>query len=105
MVDQHWQIVRHHGQQAEYGKIEPVPLDLVPGGVVRTALRAGRCVGDGLYGVDLKRIGRKTFVMEVNDNPNIDHGFEDSVLGDELYQRIMQGLWDRLVRLKDGKRR
>jgi hypothetical protein len=43
--------------------------------------------------------------MEVNDNPNIDHGFEDSVLGDELYQRIMQGMWDRLVAVKDGHRR
>jgi glutathione synthase/RimK-type ligase-like ATP-grasp enzyme len=104
MVDQHWQIVRHHGQKAEYGKIEPVPLDLVPGGVVRTALRAARRVGDGLYGVDLKRIGRTTYVMEVNDNPNIDHGFEDSLLGDELYRRVMQGLWDRVVALKGAKR-
>lgn len=105
MVDKHWQIVRHHGQKAEYGKIEPVPLDLVPPGVVQTALRAARRVGDGLYGVDLKRIGRKTFVMEVNDNPNIDHGFEDSVLGDELYLRIMQGLWQRVLQHKNGRAR
>ena len=105
MVDKHWQIVRHHGQKAEYGKIEPVPLDLVPPGVVQTALRAARRVGDGLYGVDLKRIGRKTFVMEVNDHPNIDHGFEDSVLGDELYLRIMQGLWQRVLQHKNGRAR
>jgi glutathione synthase/RimK-type ligase-like ATP-grasp enzyme len=105
MVDKHWQIVRHHGQKAEYGKIEPVPLDLVPPGVVKTALRAARRVGDGLYGVDLKRIGRTCYVMEVNDNPNIDHGFEDSLLGEELYQRIMQGLWNRLVKLKNGRSR
>jgi glutathione synthase/RimK-type ligase-like ATP-grasp enzyme len=101
MVDDHWQIVRHHGAKAEYGKIEPVPLDLVPGGVVQTALRAARLIGDGLYGVDLKRIGRRTYVMEVNDNPNIDHGYEDSVLGDELYRRVMQVMWDRLVAMKD----
>jgi glutathione synthase/RimK-type ligase-like ATP-grasp enzyme len=104
MVDQHWQIVRHHGQKAEYGKIEPVPLDLVPGGVLRTALRAARRVGNGLYGVDLKRIGRTTFVMEVNDNPNVDHGFEDSILGEELYRRVMQGLWDRVLALKGSAR-
>jgi glutathione synthase/RimK-type ligase-like ATP-grasp enzyme len=100
MVDDHWQIVRHHGQQAEFGKIEPIPLDLVPSGVVRTALRAARCVGTGLYGVDLKRVGRTSYVMEVNDNPNIDQGFEDSVLQDELYLRVMQGLWERVLRLK-----
>ncbi len=105
MVDKHWQIVRHHGQKAEYGKIEPVPLDLVPPGVVHTALRAARCVGDGLYGVDIKRIGRRSFVMEVNDNPNIDHGYEDSVLGDELYQRIMSGLWERVLQQKGGRAR
>ena len=104
MVDQHWQIVRHHGQKSEYGKIEPVPLDLVPSGVVRTALRAARRVGNGLYGVDLKRIGRTTFVMEVNDNPNIDHSFEDSILGEELYRRVMQGLWDRVLALKGSVR-
>jgi glutathione synthase/RimK-type ligase-like ATP-grasp enzyme len=73
MVDQHWQIVRHHGQKSEYGKIEPVPLDLVPSGVVGPARLARR---HGLYGVDIKRIGRKSFVREVS--PNIDHGYEDS---------------------------
>lgn len=105
MVDKHWQIVRHHGQKAEYGKIEPVPLDLVPPGVVRTALRAARCVGQGLYGVDIKRIGRRNYVMEVNDNPNIDHGFEDKVLGDELYLRIMRNLWERVLAQKGSRGR
>jgi glutathione synthase/RimK-type ligase-like ATP-grasp enzyme len=105
MVDKHWQIVRHHGQKAEFGKIEPVPLDLVPPGVVHTARRAARCVGDGLYGVDIKRIGRRNYVMEVNDNPNIDHGYEDSILGDELYATIMRGLWERVSLHKGGRGR
>ena len=103
MVDKHWQIVRHHGASPEFGKIEPIPLDLVPAGVVRTAVRAARCVGDGLYGVDLKRIKGKSYVMEVNDNPNIDAGFEDSVMQEELYRTVMQGLWDRLLRLKSER--
>ena len=30
--------------------------------------------------------------MEVNDNPNVDRGVEDAILGDELYERIMKGL-------------
>jgi len=72
--------------------------------VVHTAVRAARLIGDGLYGVDLKRIGRTTYVMEINDNPNIDVGNEDLVLKDELYQRIMQGLWERVETLK-GQRR
>jgi glutathione synthase/RimK-type ligase-like ATP-grasp enzyme len=28
-------------------------------------------------------------VIEINDNPSIDHGFEDKALGDELYRKIM----------------
>jgi hypothetical protein len=39
-------------------------------------------------------------VIEVNDNPNIDAGFEDRVLKRELYQRIMAGIVDRIERLK-----
>ena len=29
------------------------------------------------------------YVIEVNDNPNIDFGIEDQVIGDTLYQQIM----------------
>jgi len=105
MARAHWQIMRHHDSETDFGKVEPVALDLVPSGVVATAQRAARCVGDGLYGVDLKRVGRRNFVMEVNDNPNIDHGFEDAILGDALFLRIMQGLWDQVVGLKEGGRR
>jgi len=28
--------------------------------------------------------------MEVNDNPNLDAGVEDAILGDELYTRILE---------------
>jgi hypothetical protein len=30
--------------------------------------------------------------MEINDNPNVDRGVEDAILGDVLYERIMKGL-------------
>lgn len=33
---------------------------------------------DGLYGVDLKETADGVFVIEVNDNPKLDHGWEDS---------------------------
>jgi glutathione synthase/RimK-type ligase-like ATP-grasp enzyme len=35
--------------------------------------------------VDLKQIGDRVVVIEVNDNPNIDSGIEDKVDGDKLY--------------------
>ena len=43
-------------------------------------VRAANLIGDGLYGVDLKQDGQQCYVMEVNDNPNIDAGNEDGVL-------------------------
>jgi glutathione synthase/RimK-type ligase-like ATP-grasp enzyme len=70
--------------------------------VVRTALRAANLIGDGLYGVDLKQVGRKCYIIEVNDNPNLDAGTEDIHLGDELYEWVMQVFLARIQRLKGG---
>ena len=90
MAKDHWQIVKTDGKgEADYGHCETLAIPDCPPEVVETALRASNLIGDGLYGVDLKQFGSKTYVIEVNDNPNIDAGFEDSVLKDELYHRIM----------------
>jgi glutathione synthase/RimK-type ligase-like ATP-grasp enzyme len=41
--------------------------------------------------VDIKTVNGRHVLMEINDNPNVDRGVEDAVLGDEIYERIMQG--------------
>jgi glutathione synthase/RimK-type ligase-like ATP-grasp enzyme len=64
--------------------------------VMHTALKAANLIGDGLYGVDLKVIGDKAYVIEVNDNPSIDHGWEDQVLKRDLYLTIMKSFKKRL---------
>jgi glutathione synthase/RimK-type ligase-like ATP-grasp enzyme len=51
-------------------------------------VRAANLMGDGLYGVDLKEIDGKPYVVEVNDNPSLDAGSEDALLGPELYVAI-----------------
>jgi glutathione synthase/RimK-type ligase-like ATP-grasp enzyme len=53
-------------------------------------------MGDGLYGVDLKLINKKAYVIEVNDNPNLDAGYEDAVLKEGLYLKIMQSIYNRI---------
>lgn len=96
MARQHWQIIsRKDGEEVE-GRAESLPVELAPRQVVRTALRVANLVGDGLYGVDLKQVGRQIYVIEVNDNPSIDAGFEDGVLKNELYTRIMEEFLRRL---------
>lgn len=90
MVKDHWQIYNHKipGKKGE-GDSATVPVEDVPKEVMKTALRAAKLIGDGLYGVDLKQTKDGVFVIEVNDNPNIDAGYEDAVAGDELYRRII----------------
>jgi glutathione synthase/RimK-type ligase-like ATP-grasp enzyme len=90
MAEDHWQVVKRggNGDKVE-GHHETLAIDEVPRFVLDTALRAARAVGRGLYGVDLKQFGKTVKVIEVNDNPNIDHGVEDLVLGESLYRRIM----------------
>jgi glutathione synthase/RimK-type ligase-like ATP-grasp enzyme len=103
MARGHWQIMKREADgDFRFGNVDTLPLDQVPARVVKIALRAAATIGDGLYGVDLKQLGKRVVVTEVNDNPNIDVGFEDSVLKDALYSRIMGGF---LRRVEEKKRR
>jgi glutathione synthase/RimK-type ligase-like ATP-grasp enzyme len=103
MVSGHWQIYKNE-QQGNYdcGNFETVPVEIAPRDVVRTALKAANLIGDGLYGVDVKKIGKKCYVMEVNDNPSLEAGVEDAILRDELYRRIMDVFLRRIERIKSG---
>lgn len=103
MAEHHWQILRHDssGKLLDEGRYDTLAIDEVPPAVISTALKAANLIGDGLYGVDLKQVGRRVYVIEINDNPNIDAGVEDAVLKEELYRRIMQGLMRR-VEIRKG---
>ncbi len=105
MAGNHWQIVRKDkGGREVYGKVETLPVSKAPSVVVKTALKAANLIGDGLYGVDLKQVGKRALVIEVNDNPNIDAGYEDDVLQEELYTRIMDVFVKRIEKRKSGSR-
>lgn len=92
MARNHWQIYNHASSNSRYkeGDWECVAIEKAPQKVVKTALKAAKLIGDGLYGVDLKETPQGVFVIEVNDNPNIDSGVEDKILGDQLYQMILE---------------
>ncbi|TVQ48937.1 MAG: ATP-grasp domain-containing protein [Gammaproteobacteria bacterium] len=90
MARRHWQIIRRDSSgRAHAGNAQTMAVGEAPPEVVRTALRAANLIGNGLYGVDLKQIGRRCHVIEVNDNPSIDAGVEDAVLKGALYREIM----------------
>ena len=97
MAKDHWQIVKVDRKgEPDYGKTETIAVEDAPKDVIDVALRACNLIGDGLYGVDLKTFAGKTYVIEVNDNPNIDAGHEDQVLKEELYKRIMASFLRRI---------
>jgi glutathione synthase/RimK-type ligase-like ATP-grasp enzyme len=100
MVPGHWQIVQH-GSVYQEGRVEAVPIEDAPQQVVETALKAANLIGDGFYGVDLKQRGQHCYVIEINDNPNVDAGNEDGVLGDALYRDIMN-LFCRRIEARKG---
>ena len=98
MAKGHWQIYNWNGKkkQDEEGDGEVVPFEQVPFQVLHTALKAANLIGDGLYGVDLKEIKGKAYVIEVNDNPSIDAGVEDRILKKELYATIIKSIKRRI---------
>jgi glutathione synthase/RimK-type ligase-like ATP-grasp enzyme len=97
MARGHWQIIHHSsGGQRRYGKVEGLPLEKAPRGAIEVAVRAATLIGDGLYGADVKEVGDRFLVMEVNDNPTIEAGYEDAVLKDELYLAVMRHFRERL---------
>jgi glutathione synthase/RimK-type ligase-like ATP-grasp enzyme len=90
MAKKHWQIVKHEANgQAIEGGFECVPVDEAPRDVVDVAVKAASLIGNGLYGVDLKQNERGVFIIEINDNPNMDHGVEGAVLKDAMWEKLL----------------
>jgi glutathione synthase/RimK-type ligase-like ATP-grasp enzyme len=96
MARGHWQILKHRPDgSAREGSHRTFDLDQAPPAVIETAVRAAKPIGAGLYGVDLKETDAGIFVMEVNDNPNLDHGVEDAVGKDEVWTRLLKWFIER----------
>ena len=91
MADEHWQIIKRDalGNNTGEGDADTLSIGETPADVVNIAVKACNLIGDSLYGVDLKQVGQKFYLIEVNDNPNIDAGCEDLILKDALYRDIM----------------
>ena len=108
MARDHWQIVKHGvaGEAPEAGGSQTFALEAAPPCVIEVATRAASLIGSGLYGVDLKETERGVFVVEVNDNPNIDAGVEDAILRDDIYRAVLAELVRRLEkRMQPGRNR
>jgi glutathione synthase/RimK-type ligase-like ATP-grasp enzyme len=70
--------------------VETMAVEQAPKGAIKIAEKLAKLIGPSLYGVDIKQKGDQFFIIEINDNPNIDTGVEDAFLKDKLYTEIMQ---------------
>ena len=90
MARGHWQIRAEHQGHARYGRVEAVKREEAPAPVRTLALRAAGLIGHGLYGVDIKETARGPVVIEINDNPNLDVGYDDAADGAAVYEDIVR---------------
>jgi len=101
MARRHWQIVRRDANGATVeGTADTLAVADAPRDVVQIALKAANLIGRGLYGVDLKQVGNKIYVIEINDNPSIDAGYEDQVRKGDLYRDVMGVMLSRIEAAK-----
>lgn len=102
MATKHWQIVNWSAKKeaSRDGEVECVPVDQSPAGLLKTALKATSLIGKSLYGVDMKEVEGRFYVIEVNDNPNIDAGIEDKILKERLYDQIMEVILNKIKSAK-----
>jgi glutathione synthase/RimK-type ligase-like ATP-grasp enzyme len=99
MAPGHWQVIKRDPSTRVEGRTSALSIGEAPENVITTAVRAANLIGAGFYGVDLKQIGEECYLIEVNDNPNVDAGNEDQVLEGALYREIM-GVFARRIAVR-----
>ena len=96
MARGHWQIIKHGPNGAREGGFRTMAVAEAP--PQRDRGRAARRAGDRRRPLRRRRQGNGDglAVIEVNDNPNLDHGVEDQVGKEEIWSRILQWYIKRL---------
>jgi len=90
MARGHWQIRSIENGTERYGRVEAVRRTDAPPAIVKLALEAAALVGNGFYGIDIKETPNGPVVIEINDNPNLDTGYEDMADGDAIYEDLIE---------------
>lgn len=97
MARGHWQIVNYKedGKWTE-GGFRSLSVAEAPADVVDVGVRAANLIGDGFYGVDIKTGPDGPVVIEINDNPNLEHGIEDATEKTAVWSHLTEWFVKRL---------
>ena len=91
MARGHWQIIKHGPDGAREGGFRTMAIsDAPPAGDRRRAARRAARSATGSMASTSRNRRDALAVIEVNDNPNLEHGVEDQVGKDEVWSRILQ---------------
>ncbi len=98
MARGHWQIIKHREGDKDplEGGHRAIAVAEAPADVVDVGVRAANLIGDGFYGVDIKPGPDGPVVIEINDNPNLDHGVEDGADKTAVWSRLTEWFVSRL---------
>lgn len=86
-----WKVKSKINGRNVWGETIAVARDSISQELKDICINLSKCVGDGLYGLDVKETKDGYRVIEINDNPSIYLGFEDAIDND-IYEKIINAL-------------
>ncbi len=86
-----WKVKSKINGRNVWGDTIALPRESIAPELKDICISLSKCVGSGLYGLDVKEIDSGYKVIEINDNPSIYDGYEDSVDTD-IYEKIIKEL-------------
>ncbi|MCE8422438.1 MAG: RimK family alpha-L-glutamate ligase [Candidatus Methanoperedens sp.] len=86
-----WKVKSKINGKNIWGDTIPISRDKIAAELKDICINLSECVGDGLYGLDVKETDDGYKVIEINDNPSIYDGFEDAIDKD-IYEKIISAL-------------
>lgn len=86
-----WKVKSKINGKNVWGDTIAVPRDSISQELKDICTTLSKCVGGGLYGLDVKETDDGYKVIEINDNPSIYDGYEDAIDKD-IYEKIIGAL-------------
>jgi glutathione synthase/RimK-type ligase-like ATP-grasp enzyme len=86
-----WKVKSKINGKTVWGDTIAMPRDSISPELKEISITLSKCVGNGLYGLDVKETNDGFKVIEINDNPSIYDGYEDTVDKD-IYEKIINAL-------------
>jgi glutathione synthase/RimK-type ligase-like ATP-grasp enzyme len=86
-----WKVKSKIDEKTVWGDTIALSRDSISPELKEISITLSKCVGNGLYGLDVKETFDGYKVIEINDNPSIYDGFEDTIDKD-IYENIINAL-------------